>query len=336
MLNRARPASIHDGDDLAIVLWIGLSLKRKLEVSFAVYVTMRNAVFLVLMLVAFPVPALTLSMPDDGDALVGDVFSILSRNEYTLAEIGRAYGLGFREIVAANPSVNPWVPGDGTEIVLPVSFLLPESDRHGVVLNLAELRMYYYLDDGKTVLSYPIGIGREGWRTPRMNARVVAVVANPSWMPTESILAEHEAMGDPLPRVVPPGPDNPLGKYAVQLDVPGYFLHGTNKALGVGMRVSHGCVRLFPEDIEEFARRVRKGTRLTVVDQPIKTGWHRGSLYLEIHEPLEEERGEWDPVAKARDAVHRAAAGRDVRINDEKLVEVALAAQGIPAKVSLD
>ena len=297
---------------------------------------MFRVVIFFITLVALPAQALTLRLPSAESDLVGEVFSVRSRYEHTLASVARAYGLGFREILAANPDVNPWVPGEGTQIVLPVAFLLPKAERRGVVLNLPEMRMYYYLDDRETVLSYPIGIGREGWETPEMKAKVVSKIVNPTWTPTQSIREEHASMGDPLPHVVPPGPDNPLGKYAVQLDAPGFFLHGTNKDLGVGMRVSHGCVRLYPEDIEEFVFRVQKGTGVVVVNQPVKAGWHRDGLYVEVHEPLEEQRQSWDALAAAREAIQREVAGREVRIDDEKLVAAAAAAQGVPVKVSLD
>lgn len=284
----------------------------------------------------FPAQALTLNVPELDSDLIGEAFSVVSQNEYTLAGYARAYGLGFREIVAANPHVNPWVPGNGATIVLPVSFLLPVAERRDVVLNLAEMRLFYFLQDQQTILSYPIGIGREGWSTPEMRAKVVTTIANPTWTPTPAILKEHAEQGDPLPAIVPPGPDNPLGEYAVQLDKAGYFLHGTNKDLGVGMRISHGCIRLYPEDIEELVRRITRGTDVVVVNQPVKVGWHQGQLYLEVHEPLAEQRDEWDALAAAKRLVDQALQTRAVTIDEGKLATVVQLAQGVPVRISLD
>jgi L,D-transpeptidase ErfK/SrfK len=281
-----------------------------------------------------PAYSLTFRLPADGDDLVGDPLTIRSTFEGTLPRYARAYGLGYREILAANPGVNPWVPGEGTEVLLPLAFLLPEAERSGIVLNLAELRLYYFPPGGDRVLSYPIGIGREGWQTPVMQARVTAKIENPSWTPPESIRLEHAAAGDPLPGVVPPGPDNPLGRYAIQLDIPGYFLHGTNKPLGVGMRISHGCVRLYPEDIEELVYKVSSGTPVQIVNQPVKAGWHRGALYLEVHEPLEEEQASFDALEAAREAVARALARRDVPVDEDRLLAAAAEARGVPVRVS--
>ncbi len=281
-----------------------------------------------------PAYSLTFGLPAEGDDLVGDTLTIRSTFEGTLPRYARAYGLGYREILAANPGVNPWVPGEGTEVLLPLAFLLPEAERSGIVLNLAELRLYYFPPGGDRVLSYPIGIGREGWQTPVMQARVTAKIENPSWTPPESIRLEHAAAGDPLPGVVPPGRDNPLGRYAIQLDIPGYFLHGTNKPLGVGMRISHGCVRLYPEDIEELVYKVSSGTPVQIVNQPVKAGWHRGALYLEVHEPLEEEQASFDALEAAREAVARALVRRDVPVDEDRLLAAATEARGVPVRVS--
>ncbi len=230
--------------------------------------------------------------PDDVD-LVGAATTIRSRYEDTLVDIARAHNLGFQEIVRANPGVDPWLPGEGTEILLPTRFILPPVERTGIVINLPEMRIYYYpepvADEAPIVITHPISIGRMDWNTPLGLARVVRKVKNPAWYPPESVREEHAADGDPLPRVVPPGPDNPLGAYAMRLSIPGYLIHGTNKPSGVGMRVTHGCIRMLPEDIEEFFTQVPVNTPVRIVNLPSKVGWSMGSLYLEVHPVLDDD-----------------------------------------------
>jgi len=183
---------------------------------------------------------------------------------------------------------------DNTEVLLPGRFILPQAPRDGIVLNVPEMRLYYYPErcapEGPCqVASYPVSIGQMDWRTPLGTTRVTAKVENPSWIPPESIRLEAQASGRTLPDVVPPGPDNPLGAYALYLDLPGYRIHGTNRPYGVGMRITHGCVRMYPEDIEVLFSAVRLGTRVEIVNQPVKFGWSGATLYMEVHPPLEED-----------------------------------------------
>jgi len=240
-------------------------------------------------LVSASVQALTFRLPENNDEVVGDNMTYTTGYEDTFVAIGRVYGLGFRQMMNANPDVHPWVPGEGTEITLPLSYILPQESREAIVLNLAEFRMYHFLPEKNTVRSYGVGIGREGWETPQTETRVTSVAANPSWTPPESIRREHAERGDILPRVVAPGPDNPLGQYAVRLALPSYLFHGSNKPIGVGMRVSHGCIRLYDGDIEELAHSVSPGTPVRIINEPVKAGWLRGRLYLEVHPQLEED-----------------------------------------------
>jgi L,D-transpeptidase ErfK/SrfK len=193
--------------------------------------------------------------------------------------------------VRANPGVNIWVPGEGTEVVLPTQYVLPPGPRRGIVLNLAEYRLYYFPEtrDGATptVMTYPISIGRMDWETPLGDTTVISKVRNPSWYVPQSVLDEHAADGRPLPRIVPPGPDNPLGKYAMRLGLPGYLIHGTNRPAGVGMRVTHGCVRMFPEDIEYLFAKIDVNTPVRIINEPVKMGWVGDSLVMEVHPVLE-------------------------------------------------
>lgn len=238
----------------------------------------------------------------DGEDVVGQLQVIRARHEDTFVDIARAYNLGYDELVDANPGVDPWLPGEGTRIVLPTRHILPDAPREGIVINLAAKRLFYYPEHGAGeapfVVTHPIGIGREGWETPLGNARIIGKTKDPSWYPPASVRQEHAEAGDPLPARVPPGPDNPLGGYALRLDLPGYLMHGTNKPAGVGMRVSHGCIRMFPEDIEWLFGRVAIGVPVTIVDQPLRVGWYEDELFIEMHAPLEEHGSDWEQAAQ--------------------------------------
>jgi len=234
-----------------------------------------------------PVYAEVYELPPEGYDVIGTVSTITARYEDTLVDIARRHGLGYYDVVRANPDVNVWVPGEGTEIVLPSRFILPPGPRKGLVLNLAEYRMYYFPEpqQGKPayVYTYPMSIGRMDWETPLGKTKIVAMAKDPAWYPPQSVRDEHAAEGDPLPRVVPPGPENPLGTRALRLGLPGYLIHGTNRPAGVGMRVSHGCVRMFPEDIEFLFEHIRVSTPVRIINVPVKIGWEGELLVAEIH-----------------------------------------------------
>lgn len=251
--------------------------------------------------------AATYALPPAGEGLVGQAFYVKSRHEDTLLDIARRHGLGIDEIQQANPGVDLWLPGEGADILIPAQHVLPDAPRRGIVLNLAEKRLYYFPkpqgDEPPQVITHPISIGREGWSTPVGSFHIVTKQKDPAWYPPASIRAEHEEKGDPLPTVVPPGPDNPLGQYALRLSARGYLIHGTNKPWGVGMEVSHGCIRMYPENIETLFPVVAKGTPVTIVDQPYKVGWYQGKLYLEVH--VEDEEWRRDLLDSALDDAGR-------------------------------
>ncbi len=246
---------------------------------------------LVAAILSAPANAEVYELPPPGNDVIGAVSSIRARAEETLLDIARRHGLGYEDIVRANPDIDPWLPGDGTEVLLPTRFVLPSVPRRGIVLNLAEYRMYYFPEpaagSSAVVMTWPMSIGRMDWATPLGMTRVTAKAKNPSWYPPESVRAEHLADGDPLPRVVPPGPKNPLGNYAMRLDIPGYLIHGTNRPAGVGMRVTHGCIRMFPEDIEYLFGQVSINTPVRIINEPVKIGWDDDELVLEVHRTLE-------------------------------------------------
>lgn len=277
-----------------------------------------------------------LALPEEDYALVGVESVAVAGADDTLADIARRYDLGHVEIRLANPDVEFWLPGEGTRVEIPSRYLLPEAERRGFVINIPEMRLYYFPpprneDEPGVVITHPISIGRQDWATPLGTTRVTAKVENPSWTPPESIRREHAADGDFLPAVVPPGPDNPLGNHAIRLALPGYLLHGTNRPYGVGMRVTHGCIRLYPEDIEALFDRVAVGTPVQFVKQPIKVGWGEDGLYMEVHPVLEEdERGPAELVAVARALVNKAAGDLAPFVADEELLRLVQSPSGRP------
>ena len=234
--------------------------------------------------------ALSFPLPENWNDVVGEIKTVTARYEDTFSDIGRAHDLGYNEMVDANPGVDPWLPGEGTEIILPTRFILPPGPREGIVINLAELRLYYYPPGENRIVTHPLGIGREGWSTPTGQARVTGKKQDPSWRPPESIRREHADEGRPLPAVVEAGPENPLGQHAIYLSMTGYLLHGTNKPYGVGMRVSHGCIRLYPEDISSLFAQVPVNTPVRIINEPYKVGWQNGKLFIEAHKPLTEQQ----------------------------------------------
>ena len=243
------------------------------------------------LLAASPSHSEVYELPPDGFDVIGAVATVTTRYEDTLVDIARHHGLGYQDIVRANPGVGVWVPGEGTEVILPTRFVLPPGPREGLVLNLAEYRMYYFpkprAGEPAYVYTYPISIGRMDWETPLGETRIVAMAKNPAWYPPQSVRDEHAADGDPLPRVVPAGPKNPLGTRALRLGLPGYLIHGTNRPAGVGMRVSHGCIRMFPEDIEFLFQHITVNTVVRIINAPVKIGWDGEDLVAEVHPLLE-------------------------------------------------
>ncbi|MGI9320887.1 MAG: L,D-transpeptidase family protein [Thiogranum sp.] len=285
-----------------------------------------------------PAPTDRFLLPPEGVDIVGNVQVTAARHEDTLLDIARRYDLGYEEIIAANPGVDPWLPGKDTNVVLPTQFILPGQEREGLVLNLASMRLFYFPkpEPGQPaeVITHPIGIGREGWRTPQGTTRITQKIEKPAWTVPESVRREHVRQGDPLPQIVPPGPDNPLGEFAMRLSRPQYLIHGTNKPWGVGIRVSHGCVRLYPEDISRLFPQVPVGTPVRIINEPYVVGRHDGLLYLEAHAPLSEDARRWkgslEPMQKA---VETKAADFTVEVNWQKARKIAGQARGIPLPV---
>jgi len=239
--------------------------------------------------------ATTYSLVSADALMFGDNETITAFNEDTLPDLARRYSLGYEEIQRANPGVDVWLPGEGTTILLPGQRLLPPGVHEGIVVNLPEHRLYYYpkVKKGETpyVITYPVSIGKMDWNTPLGKTRIVDKRKNPLWYPPESVRKEHAERGDPLPTVVKAGPDNPLGAYAMRLGItPGaYLIHGTNNPIAVGMAITHGCIRMYPEDIEALFPLVPVNTPVWLVNEPVKVARVNGQVWLEVHPPVDAE-----------------------------------------------
>ena len=276
--------------------------------------------------------------------IVGVVQKTQAGKEDTLTDIARRFNVGYEEIVRANPGVDPWLPGEGREIVIPSQFILPNAPREGIVINSAAMRLFYYpkvkKGEPQVVHTYPIGIGKVGWKTPEGATKVVRRQKDPTWRPTASIIAEHRKNGEELERVVGPGPDNPLGRFALYLDWPTYMIHGTNKPAGVGLRSSHGCIRLYPEDIAVLFENAPIGTPVRVVNQPYLFGWHDGALHIQAFDVLEDDPRDWKK-AQAKllnkamaERIRKELAARQEKIDWEAVARLSDDPRGIPVSVT--
>ncbi|MGA2398591.1 MAG: L,D-transpeptidase family protein [Steroidobacteraceae bacterium] len=284
---------------------------------------------------------------EDGD-LVGYVQKTTVGKDDTLPDIARRFDVGYEEMLLANPGVDPWLPGVGREVVVPTQFVLPAAPHDGVVVNVAAMRVFYYPPHKKgepqVVYTHPIGIGRVGWKTPEGTARIVGREKDPVWVVPESVRKEHAEDGDILPAVVKAGPDNPLGQYAFRLSWPSYLIHGTNKPYGVGMRSSHGCMRLYPEDIAVFYDLIPVGTKVTVVNQPYAFGWRDGTLYMQAYAVMEDDSRNWDKNRKRllanlmnpkqRQKIGQRIEGADNDVDWQRIGDLAHAPRAVPVPVT--
>jgi len=290
--------------------------------------------------VADPIAANHFVLESPDHSVIGVPQVVFTRREDTLSDLARAYGLGFDELIAANPGVDPWLPGEQTPILLPTQYVLPNVPQRGVILNIASKRLFYFpeMPEGQpqVVKTYPIGIGRVGWETPLGATIVTAKAKNPSWFVPASVRREHAEKGDPLPAVVQPGPNNPLGTRVLKLEMPGYLIHGTNQPYGVGMRVSHGCVRLYPENIELLYELVEIGEAVMIVNEPYLLGWRDGEMYFEGHTPLEDDTISSADRLEGLLQEQENMAGVPLRQADkDQLRAIASVANGVPVRVGL-
>lgn len=290
---------------------------------------------------AAAVHAQTFPLAPDQD-MIGVDGQLTSVRSDTLPDIARRHHLGYDEINAANPGVDTWLPGDGTLIHLPLRRLLPNAPRTGIVINLPDSRLYYFHGDAEhrpVVETYPISVGKMDWKTPIGVTTVVRKEKDPTWYPPKSVRDTHLLDGDVLPAAIPPGPANPLGQYAMRLGIPGgaYLIHGTNIPVGVGMQITHGCIRLYPEDIEYLFNEVPVGMTVRIVNQRIKTGWVDGALYLEVHHPLDgEDPKDVEDLTALTRAIVAATAERRVIIDWDTAERAFEQQKGEPVRISID
>jgi len=281
-------------------------------------------------------------LPADGSALVGTDSLIRLSYEDRLFDVARRYGLGYPEIVRANPGADIWLPGEGQEILLPVRRILPPTPHEGVVVNLPEHRLYYYPKPRpggeRVVVTYPVSIGRMDWHSPLGETRIIAKERHPSWYPPESVRKEHAARGDPLPKVVPPGPKNPLGEYKMRLAVGDgtYEIHGTNNPVAVGLAVTHGCIRMYPEDVAALFASVPVGTKVWLINEPVKIAYVDGQLLMEVHPPVDSEGQVAQVDSEVLSQKLRRALGQDTAAIHWEFARKALeSATGVPTVVGL-
>jgi len=293
--------------------------------------------------VALPEATERFELQPDQD-IVGHVQITASSKEDTLTDIARRFNVGYEEIVRANPGVDPWLPGEGKPIVVPTAFVLPNAPREGVIINVAAMRIFYFpaRKSGALPLVYthPIGIGKVGWKTPEGVTKIMRRQKDPVWHVPVSVIKEHKENGEDLEAVIGPGPDNPLGRYAFYLGWSSYLIHGTNKPAGVGLRSSHGCIRLYPEDIESFYDMIPVGTQVRVVNQPFLFGWQDGELYMQASGPLEDDshdgkQAQADGLPKAQQTrIEKQLKRHNESLNAQLVAVLAHEPRGIPVSVS--
>ena len=279
----------------------------------------------------------------EGSEVFGEDLHIKTHYSDTLSEIARRYSLGWEELIRANPKVDPWLPGEGTDLVIPGRRILPPGPHEGIVVNLPEHRLYYFPKPAKgqkpVVVTYPVSIGKMDWTTPLGQTYITEKIKNPQWNPPASVRAEHLANGDPLPPgPVKSGPDNPLGLFAMRLAVkPGdYLIHGTNNPLAVGMPITHGCIRMYPEDVEAIFPTVPRRTPVYLINAPLKVAFEDGHLLLEAHPPVDAEGQSVEPVLSQFETKLNEVLGDTTTAINWDIAEEALSkANGIPVLVGL-
>jgi L,D-transpeptidase ErfK/SrfK len=282
-------------------------------------------------------------LPKNENPVVGGDQTVVTVYEDTLYDLARKFSLGSEELIRVNPGVDPWLPGAGTTLVIPNTHILPPGPREGIVVNLPEHRLYYYPKPKRgempQVITYPVSIGKMDWRTPLGLTHVIQKIKNPVWYPPESVRKEHAAAGDPLPPKVPSGPDNPLGLFAMRLAAGNgtYLIHGTNNPIAVGLAVTHGCIRMYPDDVEALFPLVPVGTPVRLINEPLKVVWGDGELLLEAHPPVDAEGQSFEPnLDQFSELLQKAVGDKTVAIHWDYAREVLQKANGVIATVGLE
>jgi L,D-transpeptidase ErfK/SrfK len=283
----------------------------------------------------------TLTSPDQ--AIVGEDQTVITVYQDTLYDLARKYGVDSQELIRVNPGVDPWLPGAGKKVIIPGRLILPPGPHTGIIVNLPEHRLYYFpkVRRGQPVkvITYPVSIGKMDWRTPIGLTHVIGKIKNPVWYVPDGVRKEHLQEGDPLPRVVPAGPDNPLGQFALRLAAGGgtYLIHGTNNPIAVGMPVTHGCVRLYPDDVAQLFPLVPVGTAVHIINDPIKVAWVDGQLLLEAHPPIDAQGQSFEPnVDDFSTLLQKAVGDSTVAIDWDYAREVLKKSDGVLATVGVE
>ncbi len=292
---------------------------------------------------AHPAYATTFTLSSRDATLVGADQTVQTVYEDTLYDLANKFSLGSEEIIRVNPGIDPWLPGAGKTVVIPGRHLLPPGPREGIVVNLPEHRLYYYPKPKRggpvEVITYPVSIGKMDWRTPLGVTHVIAKQKDPTWYPPESVRKEHAAAGDPLPARVPPGPSNPLGAFAMRLAAGNgtYLIHGTNNPIAVGLAVTHGCIRMYPDDVAALFPLIPVGTQVRLINEPVKVAWVEGQLLLEAHPPVDAQGQSFEPsLDQFSELLQLAVGDTTIAIHWDYAREVLQKADGVIATVGLE
>ncbi len=289
-------------------------------------------------LLFFPIMSfgLTYNLPSPGSSVIGEVHEAVVKSFDDITAIGERNDVGVFELADANPKKNIDHLLISESLTVPSRYILPATPRKGIVINLAELRLYYYAKDGTEVMTFPVGIGRKGEETPLLNTKIIEKKVNPRWFPSKSTRLQAREQGIVLPRFVESGPDNPLGDFAMRLGSPEYLIHGTHDPTGVGIRSSAGCIRMYPEDVKKLFALVKVGTRVRIINEPFKVGFNGNKLELESHVPLDHKQGEPMTAIKIQ-ALNKVlmpfVKKHHVEVNWDAALSVAKAETGIPAVI---
>ncbi len=270
-----------------------------------------------------------------GDELIGQVSSVVVQDGENFHAIAHRHDVGYVELMEANPGVDPLATPAGTVLIIPTRYILPNVARQGVVINLAEMRMYYYPKNSSEVWTFPVGIGRLGTQTPDGAMKVIEHLDHPTWHAPASVIADRAKEGVVVPKIVPPGPDNPLGEYALRLSRPTYLIHGTNDNSGVGRRSSAGCIRMYPEDISKLFHELKRGESVVIINEPYKLGRHNDYVYVEGHLPLQEVKDNFQDLDKIIDGYLLELGGSRAQqaVDMKKALRIASQQQGLPQRV---
>lgn len=281
--------------------------------------------------------AATYVEPPAGSDIIGAVEIVEARSGERLGDVGMRTETGYYAMQAANPNIDPYEHlSSGDKVVIPHQYILPSGPREGIVINLPEFRLYYYPPGENIVVTFPIGIGREGvWGTPVGVTKIIKKTAGPAWYPTQHVREHAAEQGTPIPDYFPPGPNNPLGEYAIYLGWPSILIHGTNLSQFIGTRISAGCIRMMNPQIRTLFNMVNVGTSVRVMNQPFKSGWKNRMLYLEAHLPLDEEQGVYNETLSSVVSIVEQEAQNPPRavVNWSAVQNVAEQSTGVPQAV---